>query len=215
VDGLLQPYQPPRAPDGVAHDPEWRWTTLDYSLIGALGVAPASSLTDLSTAPRLALADPERSEVGLSILLASLDRARQVGGDAERGWAWWAQRARAGLALAEDDAGVAGLVESRKASHALTLAPAAAPLMDLAPVPHAIGLAAASRNLDAARRLLDWLTSEAAAGSLRLSPWQAASNGLAAARQAAPALDIDWAREQYTASRRRWAQSGFGPDLET
>jgi len=46
-----------------------------------------------------------------------------------------------------------------------------------------------------------------------MSPWHASSNGLASLLQAAPALDVEWARQQYTAIRRRWAQSGFGPSL--
>jgi hypothetical protein len=46
---------------------------------------------------------------------------------------------------------------------------------------------------------------------LKLSPWQAASNGLQGLLSAAPAFDVDWARQQYSAARNRWAQSGFGP----
>src|ERR687885_2904173 len=105
MDGLLQPYQPARVADGAAHDPNWAWTTLDYSAAGVVGAPGPSSLQDLAAVPRLAVADPERAEVGMSLLLAVLDRARQADGDPERGWAWWQQRARTGLALAEDDAG--------------------------------------------------------------------------------------------------------------
>jgi ABC-type Fe3+ transport system substrate-binding protein len=161
------------------------------------------------------VADPERSEVGLSVLLASLDRARQMESDLEHGWTWWVERARAGLVLAEDDAGAVSMVKDGKASHALSLATTAAPLSGLAPIPHAIGLAAASPSTEAARRLLDWLTSDAAAAYVSLSPWQAPSNGLEALLQAAPTLDIEWARQQYTATRHRWAQSGFGPNLDS
>jgi ABC-type Fe3+ transport system substrate-binding protein len=158
------------------------------------------------------MADPERSEVAMSILLASLDLARQADGDLELGWAWWQARAAAGLVLAEDDMGALGLVHAGTASHALTLSSSnAAPLSGLAPIPHAVGLAASSRNTDAARSVLDWLTSEAAAPSLGLSPWQASSNGLAALEQAAPPLDVEWARQQYAAVRQRWAESGFAP----
>ena len=214
LDNLLQPYQPAQAPDGIVHDPDWKWTTLDYSTIGVGGAAPVASWNELAGVPRLAVADPERSEVGLTVLLASLDRARQMESDAERGWAWWVERARAGLSLAENDAGALSMVNEGKASHVVTLATAAATLSGLAPIPNAIGLAAASRNVDAARRVLDWLTSEAAAPYLSLSPWQAASNGLSALLQAAPALDVEWARQQYTATRRRWSQSGFGPNLD-
>ena len=48
---------------------------------------------------------------------------------------------------------------------------------------------------------------------MRLSPWQARANGLEAALGAAPPLDVDWGTQQYTAARRRWAASGFGPTL--
>jgi ABC-type Fe3+ transport system substrate-binding protein len=215
LDNLLQAYQPARAPDGIVHDPDWKWTTLDYATFAIGGVAPVSTWNELADVPRLALADPERSEVGLSVLLASLDRARQTESEVERGWTWWVERARAGLSLAENDAGALSMVNDGRASHALTLATTtAAQLSGLAPIPNAIGLAAASRNVDAARRLLDWLTSDAAAPYLNLSPWQAATNGLSALLQSAPALDVEWARQQYTATRRRWSQSGFGPNLD-
>jgi ABC-type Fe3+ transport system substrate-binding protein len=213
LDGLLQPYQPPRTPEGAAHDPEWKWSTLEYSTIGLVGAPPVTNWTDLMAVPRLAIADPERSEVGLAILLASLDRSRQTEPDVEQGWTWWQRRAQVGLVLAEDEAGATALVDEGGASHALTLARAATPLVGLAPIPHAIALAASSRNVDAARRLLDWLTSEAAGAMLTLSPWQSATNGLASHLQAAPPLDLEWAGQQYSATRRRWAQSGFGPAI--
>jgi ABC-type Fe3+ transport system substrate-binding protein len=213
VDGLVQPYQPPRVAPEVIHDPDWKWLTLEYSAIGVVGSSSATTWQDVAALPRLALPDPERSEVGLSVLLASLDRSRQVDGDVEQGWTWWQQRARAGLVLADDDAGAMSLVDDGRASHALTLSSGAA-LIGLAPIPHAISLAAASRNVDVARRMLDWLTSQEAGAMLRLSPWQTSSNGLAGLLQAAPPLDIEWARQQYTAARRRWSQSGFGPSLD-
>src|SRR4030088_3569113 len=37
ADGFLQPYQPPRVAAGSAHDPNWRWSTLDYTSIGVVG----------------------------------------------------------------------------------------------------------------------------------------------------------------------------------
>src|SRR6185437_10855035 len=104
---------------------------------------------------------------------ATLDRARQVDGDAERGCAWWQQRAQAGLALAEDDDGAVAMVGSRGATHAVSLAGTATAVPGLAPLPNAIGLAASSQNVEAGRRLLDWLTGEAASSMLPLSPWRA------------------------------------------
>src|SRR2546428_108396 len=192
IDGLLQPHQPRRIADGVLHDPGWTWTTLDYSAIGTIGAPAVSSWPDLTTVPRLALADPERSEVGMSLLLAVLDRARQAESDAERGWSWWQQRGRSGVAVAEDDAGAAALVGDSGVTHALTLADSAAPLPGLAPLPPAIGLAAHSRHVDDARRLLDWIVSDAPGAMLRMSPWQADANGLQALVAAAPVLDVDW-----------------------
>ena len=165
--------------------------------------------------PRLAVADPERSEVGMSLLLAVIDRARQVETDPERGWTWWQQRVRSGLALAEDDAGALASIGDGGVTHALSLAETALPLPGLAPLPHAIGLAANSRNVEGGRALLDWMAGESAASMLRLSPWQAASNGLQALLAAAPPLDVDWARQQYTPTRQRWAASAFGPSVES
>lgn len=212
LDGLLQPYQPLNVADAAAHDPDWRWTTLDYSAVGIVGPPGITTLQDLASVPNLALADPERSEVGLSILLATLDRARQAESDVERGWTWWQQRMRNGVVLTEDDASAVAAVAQGDAARALTMAEAGSPLVGLAPLPNAIGLAASSRNADAARRLMDWLTGERAAAALRLSPWQATTNGpLQALLSAAPALDVEWARQQYTAARLRWVNSGFGP----
>jgi ABC-type Fe3+ transport system substrate-binding protein len=214
LDGLLQAYQPASVSAAASHDANWRWTTLDYLPTGVVGATGVQSLQDLAAVPALAMADPERTEAGLSILLATLDRARQVDGDLERGWTWWQQRASTGLALAEDDAGAVGLVGDGGASHALSLfSDASSPVPGLAPIPNAVGLAASARDVDAARRLLDWLTSDSAADSLRLSPWRAATNGLQSLLAAAPPLDIDWCRQHYTAARQRWAQGGFGPSL--
>jgi ABC-type Fe3+ transport system substrate-binding protein len=212
--GLLQPYQPQQLADGALHHPQWLWTTLDTSVFSIAGEPAVSSLAELGSVPRLALADPERSESGMALLLATLDRARQVDGDPERGWAWWQQRARNGLALFEDEADARAASEpGGGASHAITRSEAGPALPGLAPIPNAAGLAKSARDPDAARKLLDWLTGEQAAASLRLSPWQAASNGLRSAFAAAPPLDVDWATQQYAAARRRWAASGFGPSL--
>jgi ABC-type Fe3+ transport system substrate-binding protein len=212
VDGFLQTYQPPAVPEGAAHDPESKWTALEYAPINVMGDA-VSRWDDLAGVPRLAMADPERSELGLIALLASLDRARQADGDPERGWRWWQQRASAGLTLTEDDSAAVALVQAGRASHALTLGGDGAPLLGLAPIPHAIGLAAASRNADSARRMLDWLTSEQTAASLSTSVWR--RDAVAALQQAAPPLDVEWGRQQYAAVRQRWAASGFGPSLST
>jgi ABC-type Fe3+ transport system substrate-binding protein len=213
LDGLLRAYQPPRVPDGLVHDPEWKWTTLDYSVVGVMGTPRVATWQDLATVPGLAVVDPERSEAGLAVLLASLDRARQVESDVEQGWAWWQQRARSGLSLTEDEGEAVTQVRDHTVSHALSLSPTATPMPGLAPIPHAVALSASSRNVEAAQKLLDWLTSEAAGALLPLSPWQAESNGLAALLRSAPPLDVEWARLQYTAARRRWAQSGFGPAI--
>jgi ABC-type Fe3+ transport system substrate-binding protein len=214
LDGLLQPYQPPSVAVTVPHEASWRWTTLDFSAVGAFGSSIVSSLQEVAAVPTLAMADPERSEIGLSIVLAVLDRARQVDGDVERGWDWWLQRRPDGLVLVETDDETVARVAEKAATHGLTLADAGVSLPGLAPLPNAISLAASSRNLDAARRLLDWLTSEAAGAHLRLSPWQAQRNGLEALLAAAPTLDIEWARQQYAATRQRWAHSAFGPTIK-
>ena len=210
--GLLQPYQPPHVADGAVHEAQWRWTSLEFMTFAADGTPPVAGFADLAAVPRLALADPERSEAGMLLLLATLDRARQVEGDTERGWRWWQQRAQTGLALFEDEASARdALGPGGGPSHAVGLATSAPGLVGLAPVPNVISLAANARNVDAARRLLDWATGQQAAPSLRLSPWQASANGLQSAASGAPPLDVDWAMQQYNAARRRWAQSGFGP----
>jgi ABC-type thiamine transport system substrate-binding protein len=214
LDGLLQPYQPPDLAAAAVHDPNWHWTSLDYTPLGVIGATGASSLQDLASVPGLAMADPERCEIGLGMLLATLDRARQVDGDVERGWTWWQERSQHGLWLGEDDASAVGLVGEGGASHALSLGANGLPVPGVAPLPHAVGLAANARQPEAARRLLDWLTSEAPADVLRLSPWRAATNGLQALLAAAPPLDLDWCRQQYTAARQRWAQSAFAPAVK-
>ncbi len=202
LDGLLQTYQPARMADGAPHDPDWKWTTLDYSPIGIVGSPAITRWDDVAGVQQLAMVDPERSELGMAMLLASLDRERQAGGDVERGWEWWRARAAAGLRLAEDDASTAGLIANGSASHALTISDTAAPLAGIALVPHAVGLAASSRSVDVARHLLDWLVSEPAAAVVSHSPWGTSAPGQ---------LDVAWAQQQYNAVRRRWAASGFGP----
>jgi ABC-type Fe3+ transport system substrate-binding protein len=216
LDGLLQPYRPANVAPAAVHDANWRWTTLDYLPIGVVGSTSATGLQDLASVPGLAIADPERSEIGLSILLATLDRARQVDGDVELGWTWWQQRAQRGLALVENDAGAVASVGENGALHALTLSLETASFIPgLAPIPNAIGLAASARNVDAAKHLLDWLTSDAAGDTLKFSPWRAAANGLQTLLSAAPALDIDWCRQQYTVTRQRWSQSAFAPAVKS
>jgi ABC-type Fe3+ transport system substrate-binding protein len=213
IDGLIQAYQPAQLADLAAHAATWHWTAVDYSAIGVVGSPAVATWSDVTGVPRLAVADPERSEVGLSILLATLDRARQVDGDLERGWIWWQQRAASGLVLAEDDASAVALVQNGVVSHALTLSAAGVPIDGLAPIPHALSLTTNSRSVDAARGLIDWLTSEQSADAVALSPWQAARNGLGRLLQAAPPLDVEWGRQQYTATRQRWSLSAFGPTL--
>ncbi len=207
ADTLLQPHQPARIADGAPHDPDWRWTSFDYSPVGVIGPPLASGAADLASVPRLAMADPERSEAGLSILLATLVN------DVEGGWQWWRQRAQRGLLLTEDEQGALDAVNDGLATNALALLDVAAPVSGLAPLPHAVGLAANSRNIDAARRVLDWLNGPDAATLVRYSAWQASANGLQSLLAAAPPVDADWGRAQYAAARARWAQSGFGPTL--
>jgi ABC-type Fe3+ transport system substrate-binding protein len=194
LDGFLQSYQPSRVADGAAHDPDWKWTAVDYSPISIVGAA------DPTLVSRLAVADPERSEAGLSILLASLAI------DEERGWQWWKQRADRGLWLTEDDASALTAVNERVADAALTLQDTGSPLSGWAPLAHAIGLAASSRNPDGARQLLDWVTGPDAAGLMRYSPWQSSISALQT-----PVVDAEWGRQHYASVRQRWAASGFGP----
>jgi ABC-type Fe3+ transport system substrate-binding protein len=211
LDGLLQPYQPARRAPRAAHDPEWRWSASEFGMFAAAGLG---TVQDLTGVVRLAVIDPERSEVGLMFLLATLDRARQVDGDVEQGWRWWQQRVDRGVSLHEDDVAAAAAVAAGRASRAVGLQTDGSGLLGLAPVPHAVALTAAARNVDAAQSLLDWLASEDAAGTGSLSAWAADRNGLAARLDAAPPLDVDWATRQYSATRQRWARSGFGPSSD-
>jgi hypothetical protein len=165
-------------------------SALEYSQVGLMGASSVSAWSDLAGVARLALTDPERSEVGMAILLASLDRARQVEGDVEHGWAQWQQTR---LMLVESEAEVASLVASGAVSDGLTLS-GGVPVPDLAALPHHAAIAANSRNIDAARRLLEWLVAQASA-------------------PAAPALDLDWCTQNYVVARQRWAQSRFAPTL--
>lgn len=207
--GLLQGYRPARVADAAVHDAQWRWTTLALSSFSVDGSPAVGSFAELGSVPRLALADPERSEAGLMLLLASLDSARQREGDAERGWAWWQQRAQIGMRLFEDEASArAALGPGGGPSHTIGLSDSGPSLPGLAAMPNAVGLAANARNVEAARALLDWLCGPAAAAFVAVSPWNAAPSAAGA-----PALDVDWATGQYNAARRRWSQSGFGPTL--
>jgi ABC-type Fe3+ transport system substrate-binding protein len=205
LDGLLQPYQPAHVADGVPHDPDWNWTTLDFSAIGVLGPSAPRSVGDLAAVPQLAIPDPERSEAGLAMLLATLV------GDVDAGWQWWTARAQRGMVLTEDDAAAISAVNNGFATHALTLQESGAPVSGLAPLPHAVGLGANSRNVDAGRRLVDWLAGPHAAALVRYSGWTPAANGLQNLLAVSGPVDVEWARQQYAAVRRRWALSGFGP----
>ena len=167
-------------------------------------------MADLLNVPRLAMADPERSEVGMSIVLATMPRD-----SVDQAWEWWTTRGRRGLQLTEDDASALVAVSTGSATHALTLSPSATPVNGLPPLPHAVSLAGSAPNADAARRLIDWLVSPDAASLVRYSPWQASSNGLQTLLASGGRLDVDAARLQYVATRARWAQSGLGPTLNS
>ncbi len=212
---LLQPYQPRSLPARAQHDAGWRWVAVEFQPFHVTGEPPVATLDDLAKIPRLAVADPERSEVGLAAVLAVLDRARQLQGDELAGWTWWQRRVQSGVLLADDDASALVSQSEGGASHALTQQVGASRLAGLAPLPHAIGLATNARNVDAARQVLDWLVGREAPAPSGLSAWQADANGLAALLDAAPPLDVEWATGQYTAVRRRWAEAGFGPVLGT
>jgi ABC-type Fe3+ transport system substrate-binding protein len=212
AQGVLERFQPPRAADGAPHHAEWRWTAIDAS---AWVAAPAvQKLDDLLDVPRLGLVDPARSEVGVMAVLAGLDRARQAEGDPERGWAWWQRRVRASVSLVDDQA---GLRSAASASHVLGLGSldGGAAVPGLAPLPNAVGLLGGARNAEAARTLLGWLLSPAAADVVSaaggLSWWQSASNGLSSLLQSAPPLDVGWTAQQYRPTRARWLQQGFSP----
>jgi ABC-type Fe3+ transport system substrate-binding protein len=202
LDGLLQPYQPQSLPREAVHDPEWRWLAVDFQGFSISGGPAGTTLQDLATAPRLAMADPERSEVGMAAVLAVLDRARQVDGDPEPGWAWWQRRAQSGVLLYEEDGDALEAQRAGRASHALTIDAGDAPLGGLPLLPHAMALPTAARNVDAARAILDWVAGQAQPAAIQ------------PLLDSAPHLDVDWATREYNAVRRRWAQSGFGPTLE-
>lgn len=213
ADGLLQAYQPRRVADGAPHDQGWRWTTLDFSVVGTSGSPPPLTIDDVAGAPKIAMADPERVETGLTAVLAVLDRARQVQGDLENGWHWWAARAARGLAVTSDDTMAMSEVGQHGTTLALVVSESAMPVIGLAPIPHALAITATTRNLDAARALVDWLASERAAPHVRLSPWTIGNGPLADVVSAAPALDVEWARQSYSPSRQRWGQSAFTPPV--
>src|ERR1700716_2017547 len=60
ADNLLQVHLPSNGAEGFVHDPNWRWTSLDYLKVGTVGSTPVNSLQDLASIPSLAMADPER-----------------------------------------------------------------------------------------------------------------------------------------------------------
>jgi ABC-type Fe3+ transport system substrate-binding protein len=199
------------------------WSALDVSPFVVVGTPPIGHVEQLGDGAlrALALPDPARSEVGVMLLLAMLDRARRQGG-APDPWTVWSRRAAEGTLLLTDgpDTALEALAGGR-ASHALVPGPAAAsgapgtPLMGLAPVPNAVGLVRGAPHEAQARALLAWLVGGDAAASVAgaggLSPWAADTNGLATLRAAAPPLDVDWTFGQYRAVRQRWLALGLSP----
>jgi ABC-type Fe3+ transport system substrate-binding protein len=214
LSGLLAPIEA-QLPPGAAHDPNWTWVGVEFQAFSVSGNPALSSFEQLASVKRLALPDPERSEVGMMALLATLDRTRQSGADVESAWQWWTERVRAGADLLSDEsAALSALADSRNpASHALTLQDVGSPLAGLAPVPHALSIPTGGRSPEAAQQLLSWLVSEDAARPNALSAWLAASNGLQTLLAAAPPLDVDWGTREYAAARARWAQNAFTPVL--
>ncbi len=205
LEELLQPYQPSSLPGAAAHAADWRWTAVDFLPFRVTGATAVASLDDLATVPRLAIADPDISELGMMSAIAVLDHTRQRARNLEEGWQWWQRRIAAGLEVAGDDNHALELVRQGRASHALTLRGSGAAFTGLAPVPQAIALAAGTQNLAAARVVFDWLASPEASSGDALSAWQAQANGLQALFDAAAPLDVDWATSQYTSIRRHWA----------
>ena len=215
LGGLLQSFQPAGLPPAAAHDPNWGWVAVEYQPFVVRGEPAIGRFEDIASARLLAVADPERSEVGMMALLAVLERARKDSGDAESGWQWWTERVRSGADLVGDDATAVGLLTQSRTppTHVLTLQDGGAALVGLAPMPHAISLPTGGRNPDGARALVNWLVSEPAVRPGGLSAWQASSNGLETLLGAAPPLDVDWGTRQYAATRARWAQNAFAPAL--
>jgi hypothetical protein len=213
--GLLEPHTPGELPPSVTHHPDWRWTAVDHQAFGISGEPPIGTVGELMAARSLALLDAERSEIGMALLLATLDRERQLAGAVESAWTWWAQRVAAGVRFVDEEVAALALVRAGRASHALTLSRDASPLLGLAPLPDAVALAADAPNPDAGRRLIDWALGASAPRTTRYSAWGAESNGLQQLLASAPPLDVAWGTAQYNAMRRRWTQSGFGPAVET
>jgi ABC-type Fe3+ transport system substrate-binding protein len=201
--GLLRAHQPAALSERAQRHPEWYWPAAESQSFRVIGQPPTDTFQELASVPRLAVADPERSEVGTMLLLASLDRARQIDGDAELAWTWWARRVQSGIRLADDDPTAFDTVRRGRATHAAGLAEQGSTLGGLAPVPLAVSLSAGAPNIDAARRLFDWLVSQDTTGSVA-----------AAMLDVAPPLDIDWGTQQYNTVRTRWAQSGYSPAVE-
>jgi ABC-type Fe3+ transport system substrate-binding protein len=225
-DDTFLSYQPkawPAEADRVlaAHAPNWRWSSIGYLPFRVDGAPPITSFDALTptAAPRLAILDPARSELGVLALLASLDRARQWDGDPERGWTWWVQRSAAGVVLTDDSESARATLASGRATHALTLgfAPASvsasAAMSGLAPMPITVAVLGRAVSQPAAQQLVDWLTSQPGAASVdaagALSAWRAQQNGLAALAQSAPPLDVAWTLSQYRPARQRWMTLGI------
>ncbi|MDQ3810176.1 MAG: hypothetical protein M3336_07790 [Chloroflexota bacterium] len=208
IQDLVLTYQPSQLPQHAMHDPTWHWVAVDFQPASIQGDPALASFSDVDRAASLAIPDPERSEAGMQIALAVLDRARQYEGGEEQGWRWWQRRAELGLAPADDGPAAVERLRAGRASHALTLEPGGAPLAGLAPVPQALSLGTSSSNLDQARRMLDWLVGPDAGLAECLSAWRAASNGLSSLFESAPPLDVDWGTRQYTLTRQRWSQTG-------
>jgi ABC-type thiamine transport system substrate-binding protein len=226
-EGLLEPHRPSQWPadalgnyEGAMHEPEWRWVALDFVPIGMVGVPPVESFEELGSpaVPRVALPDPVRTEVGLFVVLATLDRLRQdpwTDNEAERGWTWWAQRARVGLEVTEDAESAVAAVRRGLATHALVLSSSEDgtsqdyPLRGLAPMPNAVGLVKGAPHADLARTLLDWLVGPYSGATVRslggLSPWHADANGLRRLVEAAPPLDVGWTFTRARPTRSGWA----------
>jgi len=214
LSGLVAPIEA-ELPPNAAHDSNLAWVGVEFQPFTVNGTPAVTSFEQLASVKRLALADPERSEVGMMALLAVLDRTRQSGPDVESAWQGWTERVRAGADLLSDDtAALAALTDTRNpASHALTLQDVGTPLVGLAPVPHALSIPTGGRSPEAARQLLTWLVSQDAVRPDALSVWQSESNGLQALLAAVPPLDVDWGTRQYAAARSRWAQNAFTPVL--
>ena len=220
--GFLVSHEPARPPgsdlgdrDSAAHAPGWEWLAFDFAAFVAIGTPPVDAfdrLADPSVA-RLAMPDPRRSEVGTMALLATLDRARQVGGGPDAAWAWWQKRATAGLVATEDEDAALAAQQGGQATHALVLTEpgrpvSAPPLQGIAPLPNGVGLVDRAPHSSAAGALLDWLAGPDAASTVAaqgaLSAWGQSARSMRTLLESAPPLDVMWTFEQYRAARMDW-----------